>query len=273
VLIALDQAEELARAKGEGADIVGALLKAAALAEAGPGESQPYAIMITVRSDSFAEVQASDRFEGLTTRSADIRTLPIYRYASAIEEPAARYGVKIEPALIEALIEDAGGKDALPLLAFTLQRLWRQYQAEKRIVKANYDSIGKVSGLVEDAAERALRGLDPLAPQGPLAGRVSAEQDRRTARLFVPTLAQVNESGAAIRRVAKLEAFDAGVQLFLASLVLHGEQADPADPQRLEQPGLDRRRQDLMATDIDHVSGAALLPSSPKQGGRGAISN
>jgi hypothetical protein len=210
VLIALDQAEELARAQGEGANIVGALLKAAALAEAGPGESQPYAVMITVRSDSFAEVQASDRFEGLTTRSADIRTLPIYRFASAIEEPAARYGVEIEPALIEALIEDAGGKDALPLLAFTLQRLWRQYQAEKRIVKANYDSIGKVSGLVEDAAERALRGLDPLAPQGPLAGRVSAEQDRRAARLFVPTLAQVNESGAAIRRVAKLEAFDAG---------------------------------------------------------------
>jgi len=207
VLIALDQAEELARCDGDSADALGACLKAV-LAEVGEDEARPYAVALTVRSDSFAELQASPRFEGLMTRTADIRTLPIHRFAVAIEQPAARYGVTLEPSLVETLIEDAGGKDALPLLAFTLQRLWRQYQSQKHIAKANYDSVGKLSGLIEDAAERALRGVDPSAAQGPLDGAVSAEQDRRAAQVFVPALAQVNDSGAAIRRVARLDAFD-----------------------------------------------------------------
>jgi len=207
VLIALDQAEELARCEGESADALGACLKAI-LAETDKDDVRPYAVALTVRSDSFAELQASPRFDGLLTRTADIRTLPVHRFAVAIEQPAARYGVTIEPPLVETLIEDAGGRDALPLLAFTLQRLWRQYQSQKHIAKANYDSVGKLSGLIEDAAERALRGVDPSAAQGPLEGAVSAEQDRRAAQVFVPALAQVNDSGAAIRRVARLDAFD-----------------------------------------------------------------
>ena len=38
--------------------------------------------------------------------------------------------LKIEPALTEALLDDVeagGGKDALPLLAFTLERLYLEY--------------------------------------------------------------------------------------------------------------------------------------------------
>jgi hypothetical protein len=211
VLIALDQAEELARAGSEtreSADALGAYLKATALAVAEEGEAPPYFLIFTVRSDSFAELQTASRFEGLITRTADIRTLPLYRFSQAIEQPAGRYGVEIELALIETLIEAAGSRDALPLLAFTLQRLWRQYQSEKRIVLANYDSVGKLSGLIEDAAERALRGIDPLATQGPLEGKVSSDQDRRAGRAFVPALAQVNERSAAVRRVASRAKFD-----------------------------------------------------------------
>ncbi len=205
-LIAMDQGEELARADGESGDCLGALLRAM-LVETKEGDPRPYVVAFTVRSDSFPELQAAKRFEDLTTRTADIRTLPSYRFDNAIEQPATRYGVDIEPALVEALMSDAGGKDALPLLAFTLQRLWRQYEKEKRIRKENYDSVGKLSGLIEDAAERALRGLDPSAHQGPLDGKVSDARDRAAASVFVPALAQVNERGAAVRRVAKLDAF------------------------------------------------------------------
>jgi hypothetical protein len=212
VLIAIDQGEELANAGHDGAasaDILAACLKAALAASLGPDGSAPYSIVLTVRSDGFADLQASPRFAGLTTRSADIRTLPVYRFAEAIEAPAARYGVEIEPRLVEALIDDTGGPDALPLLAFTLQRLWRQYQSEKRIVVGNYESVGKLGGLIEDAAERALRGLDPMAPQQPLGGDVPAPMDGRAARIFLPALAQVNDAGAAIRQVARLDPADA----------------------------------------------------------------
>jgi hypothetical protein len=215
-LIAIDQGEELARAEGDSGDALADYLRAALLPAP---EDQPAqcAVVLTVRTDSFQEVQTSTRFEGLTTRLFDLRPLPIYRFDDAIERPASRYGVEIEPELVELLMDDAGGKDDLPLLAFTLQRLWRQYEAEKRIRKANYESIGKLQGLVEDAAERALRGVDPSAQQGPLTGTVSSSRDASAQHVFVPGLAQVNEHGEAIRRVATLSSFDGEGREILSS--------------------------------------------------------
>src|SRR5712664_580254 len=206
VLMAIDQGEELVQAVGDGADALADYLKAALL-QVQEGEPAHYAVVLTVRTDSFQEVQTSRRFEGLRTRLFDLRSLPMYRIAEAIEQPAGRYGVEIEPQLVEMLMDDAGGKDALPLLAFTLQRLWQQYEVEKRIRKANYESVGKLLGLIEDAAERALRGFDPGVQQGPLSGKVSQGRDLSGQRVFVPALAQVNERGGTIRRVARLASF------------------------------------------------------------------
>jgi hypothetical protein len=207
VLMAIDQGEELVHAAGDGADAFADYVRSALLRKQ-EGEPAPYAVVLTVRTDSFQEVQTSPRLEGIRTRLFDLRSLPVYRIAEAIEQPAARYGVEIEPQLVEMLMEDAGGKDALPLLAFTLQRLWQQYEVEKRIRKVNYESVGKLLGLIEDAAERALRGFDPGVQQGPLSGKISSVRDVSAQRVFVPPLAQVNERGGAIRRVASLSSFD-----------------------------------------------------------------
>jgi hypothetical protein len=206
-LIAIDQGEELVRAEGNSADALADYVRAALLQAPGD-EPAHYAVVMTVRTDSFQEVQTSARLEGVSTRLLDLRPLPIYRFADAIEQPASRYGVEIEPQLVELLMEDAGGRDALPLLAFTLQRLWRQYERERRIRKDNYESIGKLLGIIEDAAERALRGFDPGAQQGPLSGKVPSSRDAAAQRVFVPALAQVNERGGTIRRVAALSSFD-----------------------------------------------------------------
>lgn len=210
LLIAMDQGEELARADGESGEALGDYLKAA-LADT-PPEGEPAQLMVafTVRTDSFQELQASKHFQGIATRPADIRRLPTYRLGGAIELPSERYRVEFEPKLVDALMEDATGNDALPLLAFTLQRLWRQFAPEGRIRQSNYADVGKLSGIIEDAAERALRGIDPLAPQGPLEGRIppGGAKDQAAAHVFVPALAQVNERGAAIRRVALLKDFD-----------------------------------------------------------------
>ena len=210
ILITMDQGEELARAPGESGDALGDFLKAALADAPKEGEQVPFMIAFTVRTDSFQELQAASRFRGIATRPADIRGLPIFRFGDAIEQPAVRYGVEFEPKLVDALMGDASGNDALPLLAFTLQRLWRQFSPERRISSADYIAVGKLSGLIEDAAERALRGIDPLAPQGPLEGKIAlgSAQDKEAARAFLPSLAQVNERGAAIRRVARLDSFN-----------------------------------------------------------------
>jgi hypothetical protein len=206
-LIAIDQGEELARAEGESADALADYLRAALLQAPGD-EPAHYAVIMTVRTDSFQEIQTSARLAGVSTRLLDLRPLPIYRFADVIEQPAARYNVEIEPQLVELLMDDAGGKDALPLLAFTLQRLWRQYERQRRICKDNYESVGKLLGIIEDAAERALRGFDPGVEQGPLTGKVSNSRDAVGHRVFVPALAQVNERGGTLRRVAALSSFD-----------------------------------------------------------------
>ena len=203
-------------AEGESGDALADYLRAALL-PAPQDEPAHYAAVLTVRTDSFQEMQTSPRLEELATRLFDLRPLPVYRFAEAIEQPASRYGVEIEPLLVEMLMEDAGGRDALPLLAFTLQRLWRQYERERRIRKVNYESIGKLLGLIEDAAERALRGYDPAAQQGPLGGKVPASRDASAQRAFLPALAQVNERGGAIRRVAALSNFDEEGKEILAS--------------------------------------------------------
>ena len=164
-------------------------------------------IAFTIRTDSFPELQSHRRFQKLEARGYDLRVIPGYRFESVVEEPAKRYGVEVDHALVDAVIGDAPKEDALPLLAFALQRLWRQYAASGALTKNNYDKVGGLQGLIEDAAERALRGLTPemdvaLPPGPPPKRRVEL-----AASTFVPALAQVNDQGATIRRIAAWNSF------------------------------------------------------------------
>lgn len=217
-LIALDQAEEIVSAKGDSADALCAYLRAA-MGEVKDGEASPFALVLTIRSDSFREFEMLKTLEGLETRVQNIRALPTHRLNATIEQPAARYGAEIEPQLIDALMDDAEGQDALPLLAFTLQRLWRQYQSEGVIRKAHYEAIGKLSGLIEDAAERALSGIDPRAAESARPARISEAQNQAAAHVFIPALAQLNERGAPVRRVAMFADFGEEARALLEHFV------------------------------------------------------
>ena len=141
-------------------------------------------------------------------------------------EPAKRYGVHISEELISALINDAPEEDALPLLAFTLQRLWHLYAAAGTISKDNYASVGGLKRLVEDAAERALHCLAPEQdvplPPGPL----PQQRIELAAATFVPGLAQLSEKGTVIRRAAPWSDFTSAQQQLLVDfdrwrLVVH----------------------------------------------------
>jgi formylglycine-generating enzyme required for sulfatase activity len=203
ILVSVDQAEEIARADGKSADVLADYLRATIAAAA-----TDWLIAFTVRSDSFPELQAHPRFQGLEVRSIDLRAMPTFRFDTVVEQPARRYGIDIEPALVEALMKDIPNADALPLLAFTLQRLWRQFAGSGIVTKDNYDKLEGLKGLIEDAAERALRGIEP-EQDVPLP---SGEPPKRIVELgastFVPRLAQINDQGAIIRRVAKWSSFD-----------------------------------------------------------------
>jgi hypothetical protein len=202
ILISVDQAEEMARADGNSGEALADYLRVALAARA-----TNWQLAFTVRTDSFPALQNHRRFQNLEARGYDLRAIPVFRFDSVVEEPAKRYRVAVDHALVDALMDDAPKEDALPLLAFALQRLWRQYAASGALTRCNYDKVGGLRGLIEDAAERSLRGLTPdedvPLPSGPPPKR----RVDLAASTFVPGLAQINDQGATIRRVAGWSSF------------------------------------------------------------------
>ncbi|MGF1508382.1 MAG: SUMF1/EgtB/PvdO family nonheme iron enzyme [Myxococcota bacterium] len=207
LLLGVDQAEEITRSEGPSGDALADYLRAA-LASKGAWQ-----LALTIRTDSFRELQRHPRFRDVETRGYDLRALQVFRFDNVVEIPARRYEVEVEPALVGALIEDAPKEDALPLLAFGLQRLWDQFAAAGRLGEADYRSMGGLTGLIEDAAERALHGVPANVPRPPRRGHDAL--DRLGARTFVPALVDLDDRGEPIRRVAAWSDFDAEAQALL----------------------------------------------------------
>ena len=211
ILISVDQAEEMARADGSSGEALADYLRVA-LAES----ASPWQLAFTIRTDSFPELQSHRRFRNLEARGYDLRALPVFRFDTVVVEPAKRYGVRIDDVLVDGLMEDAPKEDALPLLAFALQRLWQQYGGAGQLTKENYEKVGGLKGLIEDAAERALIGIEP-EQDVPLPSGVPLKRlTDLGASTFVPALAQINEQGATIRRVAAWNDFNDDSKKMLA---------------------------------------------------------
>jgi formylglycine-generating enzyme required for sulfatase activity len=202
ILISVDQAEEVARAAGDSADALADYMRAALTS------ASPWQIAFTIRTDSFPELQGHRRFRNLEARGFDLRAVPTFLFDSVVEKPAKRYDVVVDDALVQALVKDTPNEDALPLLAFALQRLWRQFAKSGALNKTNYDDVGGLRSLIEDAAERALRSFRP-GDDLPLDSRpLTKRQIDLAESTFVPALAQINDQGAAIRWVASWSDFD-----------------------------------------------------------------
>ena len=194
ILLSVYRAEEMAGAEGPGADALADYLRAVV------GGMSRWQLVLTVRKDSFSGLKNHRRFKDLTTRTYDLSALPIYRFPSVIAGPARRYGITVEPTLIDALMTDAPTQETLPLLAFALERVMGDYPKTDTLTKDHYDRVGRLQGLISGAAERALRNINADAPLP--SGAPSEDLAELGATTFVPALAQINEDGDVIRRVA-----------------------------------------------------------------------
>jgi tetratricopeptide (TPR) repeat protein len=195
LVLCVDQAEELL--DEEGREEAGRFLEL--LAQAIEAERH-LLVVICVRSDSYPRLQADPRIAGIAREPFDLPPMPEGSLRSVIEGPArlAVPPLKLEPAFVDALLEDATGQDALPLLAFTLGRLAREHGADGVVSLQDYQSLGGIRGAIIAAVDEALvQGRDRgLAPKD----QKSLETLLRQA--FVPHLARVNEAGEFARRVA-----------------------------------------------------------------------
>jgi hypothetical protein len=79
-----------------------------------------------------------------------VEPLSCTRLPEVIERPAQRAGLDFEAGLVERMVEETSGGDALPLLAYTLQALWELMRREGRhegtVRFADYEVVGGVVG-------------------------------------------------------------------------------------------------------------------------------
>jgi WD40 repeat protein len=201
LVLAIDQGEELFLADGAAESAVLLNLLRELLTDDAPA----LLAIVTIRSDSYEQLQTAKALEGVVPQILSLAPMPRGAYQSVIEGPAARLKetdrpLIIQPALTQALlsdIEDGGGRDALPLLAFTLERLYLEYGARGSLTLEDYDALGRIKGSIEAAVGRAFVAAD----NDP---RIPRDKDARLALLrrgLIPWLAGIDPDTGSPRRV------------------------------------------------------------------------
>jgi WD40 repeat protein/DNA-binding SARP family transcriptional activator len=192
LIVAVDQFEEAftaCREESERAAFVDALLACAR------DPRRRALVLVAVRADFYGRCAAYPELSRLLGAN-HVLVGPMRRdeLRRAIELPARRSGLRVEPELVDALIADVEGEPgALPLLSTSLLELW-QHRDGRCLRLAAYEHAGGVRGAVARLAESAYERLD--------GGR------REIARALLLRLAGGGEGDAVVRRrvpLAELE--------------------------------------------------------------------
>ncbi len=165
--------------------------------------------LFTIRSDNYERLQQAEELEGVHQEMLNLPPMPKGSYTEVIKGPLQRLegtsrALNLDEALVQDLLSDieaGGAKDALPLLAFTLERLYGEYHASGHLKLEHYDALGRIKGSIEAAVKRAFEAADKDA-------RIPKDRQARLALLrrgLIPWLAGIDpNTGAPRRRVARL---------------------------------------------------------------------
>ena len=227
VLLTIDQAEELFSYTPAGAAERFLRLLRAALE---PGDRR-LMVLATMRSDFLGSFQSHPALQDkefghhLRYRALTVDPMPLRSVAEIIRGPARLAGLEVDDGLVEAVVGDVGDQDALPLLAFTLRRIYERATAEGqgRLTLGAYDAVGRLEGSVRQEAQRL---IDEARP-GP------DDLDALHAA-FVPTLVRINADGGYARRRAPVEQLPQRVLALLRRFVDARLLVSDRDPQGRE---------------------------------------
>jgi WD40 repeat protein/DNA-binding SARP family transcriptional activator len=193
LVIAVDQFEEVftaCRDESERAAFVDALVACAR------DPRRRALVLVAVRADFYGRCAAYPELSRLLGAN-HVLVGPMQRdeLRRAIELPARRAGLHVEPELVDALLADVEGEPgALPLLSASLLELWQRRDG-RRLRMSAYQHAGGVHGAVARLAESAWERLEP--------------ERRDAARRILLRLAGEGEGEAVVRRrvpLAELEA-------------------------------------------------------------------
>ena len=212
-ILAIDQAEELlSTARSHSAHLL-----SRGVVELLERSNVPLTMIISIRSDSFEILQSDLTLGNMRMDVFSLAPIQIGSFRDVIQGPARVAGLEIEPALVDRLLADSGNvQNSLPLLSFTLERLYREFLAGKVITLADYEALGGFAGSIETAIETALKDADadPAVPKD-RAARLALLR-----RGLIPWLAGIDpDTGAPRRRIARLSEIPAEARPLIQHLV------------------------------------------------------
>ena len=151
LLLAVDQLEELftaCRSEAERAAFADTLARAAADPE---GRA---VVVVALRADFYGRFAAYPGLaELLGANHVLVGPMQASELRRVVELPAGRVGLRVEPELADALVDDVEGEPgALPLLSTALLELWQKRQ-DNALTLAAYRESGGVHGAVARLAE------------------------------------------------------------------------------------------------------------------------
>ncbi|HHW65080.1 MAG TPA: toll/interleukin-1 receptor domain-containing protein, partial [Rhodocyclaceae bacterium] len=204
VLLVVDQLEELVTTSApEAAARFVQTLRAALAPEAG----ELYCLA-TLRADYLGSLQALPAWDALPFRQLPLAPMNASHFAEIITGPARVAGLELEDGLVEALAHDTGSPDALPLLAFALNGLWRAFGDDRRITLEEYrERFGGLEGAIRQEAGAVLAALAP------------APEALATLRQAFRQLVRVEPEGGYARRAARWQDLPAPAHPLLQAFV------------------------------------------------------
>jgi DNA-binding SARP family transcriptional activator/WD40 repeat protein len=159
-LLVLDQAEELFTGFGRTARDQ-FISRLADYVRYGDGS-----LLVVLRSDFYGRLAEAEPLGQLAEKTGVlVGPMRADELRRALVEPASAAGLRLEPELVETVMEDVAGQpEPLPLLSEAMVRTWRRRDGDL-LTLAGYRRAGAVAGALEAAAEECYLRLDEATRQ------------------------------------------------------------------------------------------------------------
>jgi len=130
-----------------------------------------HTVIVTMRSDYVGRIAELEKLEKLIKQPAKrsnmvlVSTLGADDLRDAIEEPASKVGLKFDEGIVDKLIKGIIGEEAgLPLLQFTLLKLWDKRERNRLTSKA-YDELRGPREALRTTADKLYEDLKTIEDQ------------------------------------------------------------------------------------------------------------
>lgn len=121
-----------------------------------PDAAGPVQWLLTMRSEFIDRLVAHPQLQDVQVAPFPLKPLSPAKMSLIIQHPARLAGLSVDAELVETMVSDARSGEALPLLAYTLQRLALGVQRGGALSMERYEDLGGVAGALSHRADLAL---------------------------------------------------------------------------------------------------------------------